>query len=215
MKVQLIVFDMDQTLVDSTTCICNATNYALEQIGKKPVAQEKIIPRIGLPVKKFLEVVAGLKEPGKINKVLKHYSHYFKKKALIECTLYPGVKETLEHFSKKEKKLAVSTTSRLENAVHILKGLGIINFFEVIIGEEMLQHVKPDPESLFLITEQLKVDPKQAVMVGDTYMDLEAGKSAGMHIIGILHGVDSKEDLEAVGPDAIIKNITELQTILE
>ncbi len=215
MKVQLIVFDLDQTLLDSTACICNATNYALEQVGKKPVAKEKIIPRIGLPVKKFLAIVAGIKDENKINQILKHYTTYFKKNSLKECTLYPGVKETLEYFTKKNKKLAVSTTARLEMAVRILKGLGIINYFEVIIGEEMLQHVKPDPESLFLITEQLKIDPKNAVMIGDTYMDLEAGKSAGMHIIGILHGVDSKEDLEAVGPDAIIKNISELQTILE
>jgi len=220
-KARLIIFDLDQTLVNSTACICNSMNAALQSVGASELSHEKIRLHIGLPIKRFLEVLlkhahprfkdlkeAELKE--KITKGIQAYKEYFKKTCTQTCTLYPHAKETIEELEKRGKKLAIATTAKLELAVSLLKYLGILDYFEAIIGEEDLHQVKPDPESIYLITEKLGIPPEQTIMVGDTVMDMEAGKSAGTHIIAVDYGVDTAEELKAVNPDGMIHDLKEL-----
>ncbi len=217
-KARLIVFDLDQTLIDSTACICNGMNAALKNEGAESLPHEKIKPHIGLPIKRFLEVLfkhtlprlkeAELKE--KIVKGIQTYKEYFRKNCNRECKLYPSTKEVIQELGKRGKKLAIATTAKLELAVSLLKYLGILDSFEAIIGEENLHQVKPDPESIYLITEKLGIPPEQTIMVGDTVMDMEAGKSAGTHTIAVDYGVDTIEELKSVGPDGIIHDLREL-----
>lgn len=217
-KARLIVFDLDQTLIDSTACICNSMNAALKSAGAKELPHEKIRPHIGLPIKRFLEVLLkhtlpNLKEAELKEKTIKGiqvYKEYFKKNCNQECRLYPNARETIEELEKRGKKLAIATTAKLELAVSLLKYLGILDSFEAIIGEEDLHQVKPDPESIYLITEKLGIPPEQTIMVGDTVMDMEAGKSAGTHTIAVDYGVDTPEELKSVSPDGIIHDIKDV-----
>ena len=105
---------------------------------------------------------------------------------------------------------SVSQRMRLADQYETFKYLGILDSFEAIIGEENLHQVKPDPESIYLITEKLGIPPEQTIMVGDTAMDMEAGKSAGTHTIAVDYGVDTIEELKAVNPDGIMHDLKEL-----
>ena len=215
MPIKLVVFDMDQTLVNSTACICNAANAGLKAIGLHPVPPEKIRPKIGMPTWRFLQLISGEKDIEKSEQLITAYKKYFKEHCAKECTLYDGVKETLVALQKKKIRLAVATTAKLELAVRLLKGLGIVDLFDLMVGEEVIHHEKPDPESLFMITDHFKIDPDDAFMVGDTLMDIEAGKSAGMHTVAVTYGIDSKKELEAAEPDHLIDSIKEILSIIE
>ncbi len=215
MPLKLVVFDMDQTLVNSTACICNAANAGLKAIGKPTMAPEKIRPKIGMQTWRFLQLFSGEKDIHKSEQLITAYKAYFKEHCIKECTLYDGVKETLATLQKKKINLAVATTAKLELAVRLLKGLGIVDYFDLMVGEEVIHHEKPDPESLFMIADHFKIDPDDAFMVGDTVMDVEAGKSAGMHTVAVTYGIDSRKELEAAEPDHLINSMRELLLLIE
>ncbi len=212
---RLVVFDMDQTLVNSTQCICNAANAGLAALGKKAVPHEKIIPHIGLTTGRFLQLVSGEKDLQRCETILVAYKAYFKKHCVRECTLYDGAADVLASLKKKKVRLALATMAKLELAVGLLKALGILYSFELVVGEEIVHHGKPDPESLFVITDHFKMDPADAYMVGDTVADVEAGKSAGMHTIAVTYGIDSRKELKAAEPDHLIDSLRELLPLIE
>src|SRR3989338_1165226 len=138
MPIKLVVFDMDQTLVNSTVCICNAANAGLKAIGLPPVPPEKIRPKIGMQTWRFLQLLSCEKDLQKSEQLITAYKKYFKEHCTKECALYDGVKETLLALQQKKILLAIATTAKLELAVRLLKGLGIVDLFDLMVGEEVI-----------------------------------------------------------------------------
>ncbi|MBI3399329.1 MAG: HAD family hydrolase, partial [Deltaproteobacteria bacterium] len=107
-------------------------------------------------------------------------------------------------------KLAIATNKPLNLTERILDGLNIANYFQKVVGGDGVQNKKPAPEAIENILKELHVLPKKAVFIGDSKIDIEAGKKAGVVTIGAVYGFRGRQELEEAGADVIIADIKEL-----
>lgn len=145
-------------------------------------------------------------------KALPYYKEYYLNNCIIETKLYSGVRETLEFF--RNKKIALVTNKPEPISIRILDILGVRQYFQVVIGPESVKNIKPDPEGLIKALEIFGEQPQKAVMVGDSYTDIQAGRSAGMHTCGVTYGLGSVEALLDEKPDIVLKEIIELKDFI-
>ena len=92
--------------------------------------------------------------------------------------------------------------------------MGIADFFDVTIGGDQVERIKPDPQPLLMAAEELRVDPKQAVMLGDSVSDVMAARAAGMPIICVSYGYNHGQDIRSHDPDAVIDSLAQLKTLI-
>ncbi len=216
LPVDLIIFDLDMTLVDSQASIYACFMEAFKANGLPPPDKKEVAKLVGIPLERMAELLllkAGVNATAGLNAaIVKAYRGRYARTAGKETVLFQGVRETLEHF--KEKRLAIITTKEGNLTRQLLGELDILKYFNLILGYGDYRSPKPDPEAVFKALDETKVPASKAVMVGDTIYDIEAGKSAGIHTVAVSYGVDPVEELKLAKPEHIIDNIRELMNLL-
>jgi HAD superfamily hydrolase (TIGR01509 family) len=109
-------------------------------------------------------------------------------------------------------KLGIATSS--PRALPYLDRWGVRHVFEVVIGREDVTERKPHPESVLRCVAELELEPAEAVYVGDSLIDIEAGQAAGVHTVAVLTGTSTREMLSAASPDYLIETAAELAQLL-
>jgi phosphoglycolate phosphatase len=130
---------------------------------------------------------------------------------LEETRLYPGTRETIEALAPRQ--LAVLTNKPGGFSRTILEGLGVAPFFRTVYGGGDLPHKKPDPVGLLRLLEESGIRAGDAVMVGDSAVDIRTGRAAGVRTIGARYGFDP-DGLRQEPPDALIDDIRELPALV-
>jgi len=205
-NVDLIIFDLDGTLVDSRMDIASAVNQGILAVGGQARAYEDIFPLIGRPlVKMFLALLPEKLRPS-AERAAEAYRHYYYDHCTDTSVLYPGVIECLEGLS--SVPLAIATTKMTFMAVKVAQELKITHYFKLIQGSDGIPF-KPDPAILIMVSEQLKKRADKSWMVGDTVYDIQAGKAAGMHTCAVTYGIGSFEDIQVQGPDLILTSLSD------
>jgi phosphoglycolate phosphatase len=212
-KIDVIIFDFDGVIVDSGSDIANAVNYTLNAFGQSQLPREEIISYVGRGAKNLIRDCFKDADEETIGKALPIYLEYYMEHAIIDTVLYPNVKETLEYF--RDKKLGVVTNKPEELTKRILEGLGVREYFEVVLGPESLTHMKPHPEGLLKVLEAFGTNAEDALMIGDSYTDIQAGKSAGTYTCGVTYGLGAVEVLSAESPDFLIGDMLQLTQRIE
>lgn len=218
-KVDLIVFDLDGTLIDSRKDIAGSINHTLVHFGLRELDEEAIYGFIGRGVTSLLkESLASLGlevERFDSNMVvegrgvfLAHYGEHL----LDHTRLYPGVETILRRYS--GKRLAILTNKPEDLSRKILEGLRVADRFAGIYGGETFPFRKPDPRTLLNVLSLMNVPAERASFVGDSIVDMETGAAAGVYTIAVAYGLGSREDLVAGGPDALVEKIEELPQYL-
>jgi 2-phosphoglycolate phosphatase len=197
--VDLLIFDLDCTLADTKLDIALATNYALRALGLPQLPPQTIYGYIGNGVEKILERALPSAHQHLRDEALRLFSEHYGQHLLDHTRLYPKVRETLEHF--RTKKMAVATNKTLRFSLQTLEGLQIRHYFQLVLGGDSTDHLKPNPEPLQRILQALQVTPHRAAMVGDSVSDVLAGKRAGTLTCALTYGLGKREDLLASGPD--------------
>ncbi len=208
--IKLIIFDLDGTLVNSLPDLSDAVNYTLSKLGEKTISQEQVATFIGGGLKKLLKLATGNIEDEYYEKARSIFMEYYDKNYINKTTVFDGVDEMLSHFSTKKKVL-------FSNKLHLYtiataEKLMLDHFFVKILGAQ--PHVfksKPSPEGIVIILEELNINPKNALMVGDSTHDIQAGKAAGLYTCAVTYGYRSKDILLAAKPDIIIDDIRKLK----
>lgn len=210
--IDLIIFDLDGTLVDSREDIANAVNYTLQEVGLKKKSIQEIGSYIGTGVEDLIrKSIDGTANPF-FEKALSLFTEYYKKHSTDNSCLYPGIKEVLEYF--KDKRKIIITNRRYESAINILKALGIYDYFADITGGENFGCLKPSSCPLEKAMHKLNVDREKTIIVGDMDIDILAGKKAGIRTCAVTYGIGRKEDIRRLKPDYIIDNILKLKEII-
>lgn len=212
-NIQLLIFDLDGVLVDSSAAIVETVNKVLANNGHKAISTEKIRSLIGHHLIDIYKVAVPDLKDATAKQWVQDYIAHFQTISVANSFLYPHVKEVLSFFQGK-KKISLATTKGEPEARRLLHGLGCENYFDLMLGFNNVVNTKPDPEMIFKTLDYFKLKPEQAVIIGDTTLDIRAGKSAGIHTIGITTGTDTKETLLASSPDLIIDNLEELKEII-
>ena len=216
LPVDLIIFDLDMTLVDSQASIYACFTEAFRANGLPPPNKREVAKLVGIPLERMAELLllkAGVNATAGLNAaIVKAYRGRYARTAGKETMLFPGVRETLEYF--KEKRLAIITTKEGNLTRQLLGELDILKYFNLILGYGDYRSPKPDPEAVFKTLDETKVPASKAVIIGDTIYDLEAGKSAGIHTIAVSYGVDPVGELKLAKPEFIVDDMRDLMKLL-
>lgn len=161
-------------------------------MGYEKAGEEEIRRTIGLSLAKTLEALTGNCEDGQ------RFERFFKEKAdevmVAQTTLYEGVKEMLESLRNKGVKIAIVTTKYHYRIEAILEVNRMGHLIDEIIGGEDVKNPKPDPEGMKLLMERLKVSPEEILYVGDSLVDAETAKAAGVDFVAVLTGTTEAEE---------------------
>ncbi|MFQ5847321.1 MAG: HAD family hydrolase [Candidatus Methylomirabilales bacterium] len=207
--VDLLVFDLDGTLADTRADLTAAVNHALEKLGRAPLSVEEVCRYVGDGVQTLLSRALGPDDLGVLEAGVGFFREYYAVHLLDATCLYQGVRETLEHFQGKRK--AIVTNKPLEFTVRILEGLAISGHFDVVLGGDSTVERKPHPEPARRVLSATGVESRLAAMVGDSPVDVEMAKRAGLYSVGVTYGLRPVADLRAAGPDVLIDDFPELR----
>ncbi|MBC7112426.1 MAG: HAD-IA family hydrolase [Candidatus Methanomethyliales bacterium] len=214
MVVKGIVFDLDGTLVDSIDSIWKASEYVLKINGYRGIDRQDVVEAMGKTIfDLFLRVEPGLSHKEQ-QKLFEDYRRVYMD-FIAHTRLIPRVKETLAVLRGRRLKMAVVTTKSKQNAEKILSFFGIRGFFDVVIGFEDVKEHKPSIEPIIRAAEGLNLQASELVVVGDTHIDVKAGREAGALTVAVKTGVTPLERITAERPDFLIDDVSSLPEVLE
>ena len=210
--IELVIFDLDGTLIHSLPDIAGAINEILADYGRPPLALDAVKEKVGDGPRKLLERAFPDFSPDKIDSANRRYLEIYEKHSGLTATLMPGVLPLLDGLQ--GKPLAVVTNKVTRFAIDNLEKLGIADRFFAVLGFDCGLPVKPAPDCLLHIAEAKKIKPSRSAMVGDGLPDIGAGKAAGMLSCAILGGYGDQQQLTALQPDITVQRIDELLPVL-
>jgi len=215
MDSELIIFDLDGTLIDSSDDIAWAANRTLVYMGYNEMDLDAIKEGIGWGVKTLLQKLMPQEGTERIDEARVKFLEYYWDHLTVNTILYPGVRETIDYFKDHDKKMAIVTNKPIKFTEKILNELALKDFFLMVLGGDSLMNRKPDPEPVEKVISTLGVTKGKTVFVGDSKIDGETGKRAGIFTIGVEYGFRGRKELEEAGFDVIISEFPELTRILK
>lgn len=213
---ELIIFDLDGTLVDTLGSIAYFLNFELEKHGISNVTEDDVKLFTGDGAYNLVERVLkknGIEDASLLRKILDSYVSSYETNYLYLCKLYPGIKELVTELKKHGVRVACLTNKPHQTAISIISHF-FHDDFSFVWGQREGFPIKPDPSGAFGIMEKLKVEAKDVVYVGDTKTDVLTGKQAKCFTVGVLWGFRGREELEEAGADAIVKTPNDLLDFL-
>jgi pyrophosphatase PpaX len=212
-NIKAVLFDLDGTLVDSSEAIIKAVEKVLELKGLT-CNRAKVARMIGLPLENIFGVLAPNLSEQEIWQLVHEYRKYYMAHHLENTTIHPSAQMVLRKLKAKGFKLGIITTKYREPVMDVLSHFGIAELFDVVVtGYEVIKH-KPAPDIVLEAAKRLRVDPKQCVVVGDSPLDVQAGKQAGAFTIAVLSTTYTRKQLESTKPTIVIEEFEEILNIL-
>lgn len=202
-----ILFDLDGTLADGAAAIQDAFAHAVRERGRPEVDPAAVASRIGIPLRAIFRDLCQA-DDYESAALVRAYRERFERRAPDLVRPAPGLREALDAFP--DLPMAVVTTKAVEPARVVLRALGIEPRFAAVVGVDTVRRPKPDPEGVRVALARLGVGAVRSVYVGDTAMDVLAGKGAGARTIGVTSGHGAQEEIRAAAPDATIKDLRQL-----
>lgn len=208
----LLIFDLDGTLIESKWDIALSVNLTLGELDLPLRSQEEIFGYVGDGVKKLLRLAVGEGNQSRFDEALRVFRGHYLAHCLDRTRYFPGIEPVLTHFTHKKK--AVATNKSLEYTMRILDGLGNHHFAHVVGGDNGFG-LKPEPGMLVHVMEQLGVDPERTVLIGDSTNDINGGHRAGIRVCAVGYGMGDREKMAACRPDWFIEAPEELMELFE
>ena len=208
---KLLIFDLDGTLADTSLDIADAVNHAVEPLGKSPYSVEEIKAMVGSGLTNLMRSLIPPESSIPEENIIKRFLEYYSEHLLDNTKAYPHVKETLLKMGGDYKK-AVISNKREGFSREILEGIGILRFFDIVLGSDSVSEQKPSPVPLLEVMKRFGAAKDEAVMIGDSSYDIEAARAAGIKVIAVTYGFRSRESLK--NADYLIDKFDELLNIL-
>ena len=211
--VQALIFDLDGTLIDSKLDLVNSVNSMLRQIGRVALPTDTVASYIGHGAPKLIASALGPDSTEQERReALQIFLAHYEKHALDETRPYPGVSEALQSFH--GRALAVLTNKPIALTMQILNGLELTEYFAKIYGGDSFEKKKPDPSGAQKILQELNSQPHAAIMVGDSDVDVQTARNAGMFAAAVTFGF-GQYDRAANPADIYLQNMLELPALLQ
>lgn len=209
----MILFDLDGTLADTGADLADAVNFTRARFDLPALAPPRIHAHVGLGVEHLLRHTLPIRSAEHFHQVIGVFTPYYEAHLLDKTVLYPGARETLEHYRDKHRVVVTNKIERFAEAV--VRGLGVRDCFDLILGGDSAAEKKPHPALILLALEKLQGSPSKALIVGDGETDIEAGRRAGVITCAVRHGLGDQDRLRAAHPDFMIDRLEELRNHFE
>jgi phosphoglycolate phosphatase len=210
MEIELIVFDLDGTLIDSKVDLANAVNATRKDLGLEGLADTVVFSYVGNGAPVLIRKALGDGYPEeRYEKSLQFFLQYYREHMLDHTRLYPGTREALERMREAGLKMAVLTNKPVRFSRDLLRGLGVAEYFAVVYGGNSFETKKPHREGLDKIMAELGAPPERTLVVGDSAVDVRTARNAGALACGVTWGFQP-ETLAGEAPDFLVGNWEEL-----
>jgi phosphoglycolate phosphatase len=208
----LLIFDLDGTLIDSRVDIARSVNLTFRDLGRPEKPPEVIYGYVGNGVRHLIVDAIEDDDPAQVSRALLIFERHYLTHLLDETRLYPGIAELLARLSRKKKSIA--TNKPLVYTIDILKGLGLSDTFELVLGGTPERRLKPDPQMIFETLAFFGVPPDAALFIGDSANDVHAAQAAGVRSCGVGYGLSPKEEVCAALPDFFADTVADLDRLI-
>jgi len=214
-----VLIDLDGTLVDSVPDLANAIDQMMLQLAMPARGVDAVTQWIGngadrLVKRALVNSMEGEPSEALLQKALPLFEVAYAANNGKHGYLYDGVEVGLNYLKQQGYRLGCVTNKPIAFTLPLLEAMGIADFFDLTIGGDQVEKIKPDPQPLLMAAEKLRVDPKQAVMLGDSVSDVMAARAAGMPIICVSYGYNHGQDIRSHDPDAVIDSLAQLKTLI-
>jgi phosphoglycolate phosphatase len=226
-RLSLLIFDLDGTLIDSRADLVASVNLALTALGRPALPDDVVGGYVGDGAAVLMQRALGLAPPphpartppppvalapeasALAGRALDLFLEFYAAHKLDRTQLYPGVHEGLRALHAAGARLAVLTNKPVVPSRQIVAHLGIAPLFEEVLGGNSFAQKKPDPVGIHALLERCQVAPRQAVMIGDSGVDVRCGRNAGVWTAGVSYGF-APESLRAQPPDWMADSFPQL-----
>ncbi len=217
MKIRLLLFDLDGTLIDSRDDLADSVNLTLAEMKYKTLPVAQIADFIGEGVHNLLRRSLSASRDDEAGEDLTDrgvevFRRHYLANCLVKTRLYDGVAETLDRLAGFDK--AVITNKPRDFSEKILAHFGLLRHFPAVAGGDTYAERKPSPLPLLETAALFGAAPAECLMIGDSRVDIEAGKNAGVKTCGLTGGFRGREELERAGADFLLGDFRELTRVL-
>jgi len=213
---ELLLFDLDGTLVDSVPDLACCLNAMLTELALPAASEDEVRMWVGNGAERLVKRALTRRMDGEpedqalLSRALARLMEIYGENTDQYSQLYPGVIEGLDYARSLGCPLGVVTNKAERFTVPLLRSLGIFDRFDIVVGGDTLATQKPHPGPLLHCAEQYRAAPARSVMIGDSVNDLQAARAAGMRILCVSYGYNHGQDIGTHGPDAILHSLAEL-----
>lgn len=210
-RIELMIFDLDGTLIDSRLDIHNALNHALEKVGEQPLDIDVMLEHFARGSANLMADLLG-PDVSRQQTAFTHYRQHYQDNMYTQTKLFDQVTDLLDCLAGQEIAMALVSNKHEQPCRQLLDFFKLNHHFPVVLGADSLPTKKPSPEPLLHAAQQLGIDPSKAVMIGDSPVDIMAGQKAGCQTVGILQGFTPKNQMLHLEATLIIDHVSELLT---
>jgi len=208
----VLFFDLDGTLIQSSEGVTRCVAYALEKMGQPVPAMPELRKWIGPALRTSFGPVFGDAE--RVERAVELYRERFESDGWKEYELYPGIEAVVRSLKAEGHRMAIVTAKTESHAQRIVEHLPFGDCFEDVTGASLDSTRSHKPQLVSEALRRLSLQPEQCWMIGDRRMDIEGARHHGMRNIGVLWGFGGREELQAAGAHALAATPDELVTLL-
>ncbi len=206
----LLIFDLDGTLVDSKLDLAQAVNATRGHMGLTPLPNDTVYTYVGNGAPVLLRRAMGPEMPqSEVDRALAYFLAYYAAHKLDYTVLYPGVREALDQYKNAGRRMAVLTNKPFKISQAILDGLDVGTYFFRVYGGNSFEQKKPDPIGIQRLMEEAGIPAARTLMIGDSAVDIRTARNAGVPCAGVTWGFQP-DSLTADPPDVLIDDIADL-----
>lgn len=209
------LFDLDGTLADTAPDLHSALNYTLSRVDLGPVSLSLTRHWVGHGAR--VMIIQALNDLGeeealgdRLDELHSHFLDYYQKNIAVNSVPFGDVQDLLTQLAIRELPMGVVTNKFYQLSLELLRALDFYKYFDVLVGGDTLQVQKPAAEPALYACNELNVDPKSVLFVGDSITDVGCARAAGCDVAIVRNGYNQGHDPESLGADRIFDSFLEL-----
>lgn len=211
--IKLVIFDLDGTLVNAYPAVSRSVNHTLKVLGLAIRSHAEIKRSVGEGDRRLMAKFVGTSLADQALSIYRpHHIKALRSKGGVR--LLPGARGILKFLKSKRYKLAIASNRPTKFTRIILKVLGVLKFFDVVLCADKTDKPKPAPDILWAIAKCVGVNTSQVLYVGDMTIDVKCARAAGIRMLAVVTGSSSKKELKDLKPWRIIGKISQLKSII-
>jgi len=210
-----VLLDLDGTLLDSVPDLALAANAMRIELGMPVLREDVIATFVGKGADNLVRrALSGSlqdadPEPALFDQARASFYRHYHLVNGDKATVFDGAIDGLKAMRDQGLKLAVVTNKPTEFTLPLLQRTGLAGFFQEVVCGDTCARRKPDPDPMLFACERLNVKAAQAVAIGDSINDAQAGRAAGMHVLAVPYGYNEGQDVHGLDVDGIVASIVE------
>jgi phosphoglycolate phosphatase len=215
----LVMFDLDGTLIETAPEICDAVNDALQHFGLAQVQQDQVDRWIGHGTRELLVqalaqvrrlTVEEVRRCDDLPLIAAEFDRHYQRRCGTRSHLYPHVREVLQTLRAQGIYLAVVTNKEARYTRTVLAAHDLAPMFDRVVSGDTLPTKKPDPAGIQSCLAQFQVEATRALFVGDSSIDVASARNAGVPVWALPYGYNMGQPIAACGPDRVIPDFRPL-----